>query len=363
MRPLISFLCATYNHGRYVVDFLRSLQAQTFPDWELILVDDCSTDNNRDMIAGMPDSRVKLICHKRNEGMAKSLQDAFYASSASVVSWVASDDLVDNRYVETVLQTFQTHAEVGVVYTPLQYIDVHGVLTGRRSHLPIQLSRQDLLAKMFSGVNLLHSPGMAVRRKVFESLLPLNIGMIQLVDWQIHLQLLAHHDLVMLPEPLIRYRLSEKSACARSLSVEFREDAEFNNCMDTVCDFIGDDIQRFKEFFSNEAEFFPSHGEDIPFLLGLIALRSPIPAKRRWGFQMLMRGVSTSERAQAIYDRYGVDYASLMRYSAEAAQADGRTFASCRASEHRLRRRLKKYKMINLAEMVLLLLLIGLLLW
>lgn len=43
--PAISFLCPSYNHGRYIVDFLRSLLAQTNPSWECILVDDCSRDN------------------------------------------------------------------------------------------------------------------------------------------------------------------------------------------------------------------------------------------------------------------------------------------------------------------------------
>lgn len=126
---LISFLCASYNHGRYVDAFLRSVFGQSVPDWELVIVDDCSTDDNLDVIAKHPDARIRIVRHKRNEGMTKSLQDAFLASSSPVVAWVASDDMLECQYAETVLRELKDHPEADVVYTPLLYMNEDGTST------------------------------------------------------------------------------------------------------------------------------------------------------------------------------------------------------------------------------------------
>lgn len=343
--PKISFLCPTYNHGRYVENFLRSLYAQTMSDWEIILVDDCSTDNNRDVILACGDSRVKLVCHSRNEGMTKSLQDAFRQSSAPIISWVASDDQLESNYVCTVVNSFITDAEAAVVYTPLRYMNADGLLTGDRSYLPVDKSRQQLFAEMFIGPNLLHSPGMAVRRDVFASLLPFDIGMIQLSDWQLHLRLLERCKPILLADPIVCYRLSRGSACARNRAVEFREDAEYHNLMDTALLSVGMSVARFKKYFSGYVEIVPQEDEDVPFVLGLVALHSPIEAKRRWGLRLMMNEMANEASAQRLYDRYGMDFSRLMRLSVEASQDENRNSEVPRPEMERLYRRLYRYKL------------------
>lgn len=335
--PAISFLCPSYNHGRYIVDFLRSLLAQTNPSWECILVDDCSRDNNIDVAMSVHDPRIRLVRHVRNEGIAKSLQDAFCASSAPIVSWVASDDIIDCRYVEVILSALCEHLDSDIVYTPLSYMWEDGTMSGQRSYLPIEMSRQELVSKMFIGVNLLHSPGMAVRREAFAELLPFDISMIQYTDWQMHLRLLCRHKPVLLDDPLVRYRVGRQNTSGRSRAVEFREDAECDDLMNAVVACIGESRTRFEEYFGDIAETHPVLDADVPFLLGLLAVHSPLAAKRRWGFQMLMRGVSTVEGAQGIYERYGIDYSRLMQLSVEASPSDA-------GNVNRFRRRLKKYK-------------------
>lgn len=342
--PEISFLCASYNHGRYVVDFLRSLLAQTNPNWECVLVDDCSSDNNVEAALSVQDPRIKLVRHSRNEGMTKSLQDAFYASSASIVSWVASDDVLECQYAETVLSALSEHPGSDMVYTPLSYMQEDGTMSGRRSHLPIGMSRRELVSKMFLGVNLLHSPGMAVRRDVFAELLPLDIATIQFTDWQMHLRLLCRHEPVLLGTPIVRYRISHNSACARSRAVEFREDAECRDLMNVVADFIKESKSRFEEYFGDVAEIHPVLDEDVPFLMGLLALHSPLASKRRWGYQMMMRGIATVEGAQGIYERYGIDFSRLMQLSAEASPSESEVADKGEVPNRRMRRRLLNYK-------------------
>ena len=76
-KPLVSILCPTFNHEKYVKFFLDSLLAQTNPNWELLIVDDCSTDNNVAEIKKFHDSRIKLIQNPFNMGINCGLNQAF----------------------------------------------------------------------------------------------------------------------------------------------------------------------------------------------------------------------------------------------------------------------------------------------
>ena len=100
----ISFLCPSYNHARYIENFVRSVLAQTDLSWELIIVDDASTDDTWQVLQSFHDSRIKLMRHTVNRGMAASLNHAFQLSNGELVSWVASDDMLMPEFVELVKQ-------------------------------------------------------------------------------------------------------------------------------------------------------------------------------------------------------------------------------------------------------------------
>ena len=72
--PRLSVVVLNYNYGRYLPGCLKSILDQTFTDFELIIIDDCSTDDSRAVIAPfLSDSRVRLHAHTTNLGYAKSI--------------------------------------------------------------------------------------------------------------------------------------------------------------------------------------------------------------------------------------------------------------------------------------------------
>jgi len=348
IKPKLSLLCATYNHERFVRSFIDSVLTQSVPDWELILVDDCSTDGNVKVIQELSDQRIHLLRHSRNEGTTKSLQDAFCCSLAPVVSWVASDDVLEHDYVETVLRTFDAHPDVSVVYSPLLFMCESGELTGQRTYLPIGKSRDELFAEMFVNENLLHSPGMALRREAFEAMLPLDIGLLQLADWQLHLRLLYRHQPYLLENPIVRYRVSGGSACSRGCATEFRERAERHFLMDAVSNTIGGDLTFFKRVFSTWSDYVPKDARDIPFLLGVIALKSRDTECKLWGARAVMAAFSTVDSAQRIYDHYGVAYSDYMRMIARASEIGIDGGSGVLAEVQRCKNRISKYKVLTL---------------
>src|SRR5262244_3561534 len=88
--PLVSVIMPTFNRADTITRAIRSVQAQTFTDWELIVVDDGSTDNTAERIEGC-DPRMKLI-RQENQGTAGARNAGLRASSGSYIAFLDSDD-------------------------------------------------------------------------------------------------------------------------------------------------------------------------------------------------------------------------------------------------------------------------------
>jgi glycosyltransferase involved in cell wall biosynthesis len=80
----ISILCPSFNHQRFIAEHIKSVLNQSFKDFELIIVDDCSTDDNVAEINKFKDPRIKLIKHEFNKGINAALNTAFKMLMANI---------------------------------------------------------------------------------------------------------------------------------------------------------------------------------------------------------------------------------------------------------------------------------------
>lgn len=103
--PEISIIIDNYNYGQYVGDAVRSVLSQDYSDFELIIVDDGSIDNSREIISSFTDSRIKTI-FKDNGGQLSAFNEGFKAASGKIVCFLDSDDLYQQGYLSTVAKHF-----------------------------------------------------------------------------------------------------------------------------------------------------------------------------------------------------------------------------------------------------------------
>lgn len=89
---LVSIVMPSYNTGQYISDSIRSVQAQTYDNWELIIVDDCSTDNSIDVIQSFHEHRIKLLHNEKNSGAAISRNYALREAKGKWIAFLDSDD-------------------------------------------------------------------------------------------------------------------------------------------------------------------------------------------------------------------------------------------------------------------------------
>ncbi len=94
MNGLVSVITPSYNTAAYIADTIKSVQAQTYKNWELIIVDDCSTDNTDEVVAPfLSDSRIRYLKNEKNSGAALSRNYALREAKGKWIAFLDSDDV------------------------------------------------------------------------------------------------------------------------------------------------------------------------------------------------------------------------------------------------------------------------------
>lgn len=123
--PKVSIVMPVYNGERFLRRSIESVIGQTFLDWELLIVNDCSSDSSPDIMRqyAQKDSRIRVIDNLRNQKLPRSLNIGFENASGEYWTWTSDDNIYDSRAIETMVDYLDTHQNVGLVYTDMHYID------------------------------------------------------------------------------------------------------------------------------------------------------------------------------------------------------------------------------------------------
>ena len=93
MNELVSIIMPSYNTAKFIGETISSVLAQTYTNWELIIVDDCSTDNTDEVVAGYDDPRIRYLKNEKNSGAAVSRNYALREATGKWIAFLDSDDL------------------------------------------------------------------------------------------------------------------------------------------------------------------------------------------------------------------------------------------------------------------------------
>ena len=95
IKGLVSVIMPTYNCGRFITETIESIQAQTYENWEIVIVDDCSTDDTKTIVDALmeKDARIKYHCLKTNSGAAVARTQAMKLAEGEYMAFCDSDDL------------------------------------------------------------------------------------------------------------------------------------------------------------------------------------------------------------------------------------------------------------------------------
>lgn len=147
---MISIVVPVYNADAYIKQTMEMVRRQTYTDWELILVDDCSTDRSREVIeaelAARPDERIRLIKKEHNEGAARARNTGVDQAAGRYIAYLDADDVWKADKLEKELE-FLKRRDAGFVFTAYEFGDEQAAGTGKIVHVPETLNYRQALSR------------------------------------------------------------------------------------------------------------------------------------------------------------------------------------------------------------------------
>ena len=127
-RPLVTVIVPTYNYGRLISHCLDSLRAQTYPNWECIVIDDGSTDDTAEVVGryAQADGRFKYITQE-NRRQAAARNNGMRNSAGEYFQFLDSDDLIEPKKFESQVGYLEAHPEVDIVYGSARFFTDEGM--------------------------------------------------------------------------------------------------------------------------------------------------------------------------------------------------------------------------------------------
>ncbi len=168
--PLLSVTVLNYNYGHYLPTCLASILAQQFVDYEIILINDNSTDNSLDIIQPyLKDSRIQLVHHSENQGFVKSLIEGCELSRGKYITVISADDWIYTKeaFSQQVAVMEQDEA-ISFVYTAYGHFnDAHELsYIWRASSNDFILNKQEAFTELVFNPYILHT-GTIIRKNMY----------------------------------------------------------------------------------------------------------------------------------------------------------------------------------------------------
>lgn len=161
-KGLVSVIIPAYNAEKYVVQAIRSVLAQTYSKWEVIIVDDGSTDKTREQIEPLIRKNIVLVKLAANGGAAKALNIGMNKARGEFIAWLAADDFYHPEMLEQAVGTMNAVKPVGLTYTDVGVFDERKIMSVFHAHyyLPSEMPERLLTD------NYINSSSIVFRREL-----------------------------------------------------------------------------------------------------------------------------------------------------------------------------------------------------
>lgn len=207
-KPLVSVIIPTYNRADSIGESIRSLLSQTYTNFEIIIVDDGSTDKTEQVIKKFKDNKIRYVKHEKNKGVAYALNTGIKESNGFFISFLGSDDEWLPEKLDKELKVFQqSNSKLGVVYSGLWQLK-----GDKKTYKPSATFRRKegniheeiLKGNFVNGLSL-------IKKECFEIVGVFDEKLPCLVDWELYIRISKYYHFKFVDEPLIVAPLSDDS--------------------------------------------------------------------------------------------------------------------------------------------------------
>ena len=202
MMPTITVIIPAYNAMVFLPETLESVLQQTWTDFEVLIVNDGSTDHIASWVSEAADPRVKLISQE-NKGLSEARNTGINHAQGEYIAFLDADDLWESTKLEKQIQCFETKPEIGLVYTWTQLVDETGKPTGVKYDSQLE---GDVWQQILVGDIVCSGSSAMVRRSCFDQVGVFDPNLSAAEDFDMWTRIAAHYPFAVVKEFLLNYR-------------------------------------------------------------------------------------------------------------------------------------------------------------
>lgn len=199
---LISIVLPVYNGERFLSQSIDSILGQTYRNWELIIVNDCSMDNTLKICQdyASKDTRIKIVNNVINQKLPRSLNIGFQNAKGRYLTWTSDDNCYEDNALERLIEFLHQNTEYGMVYSDMILMDENGKDIGRRTSKDNQLYSFNCI-----GASFLYT------RECYEKVGEYDVNRFLVEDYEYWLRIAKSFKIGHLTELLYKYRFHNNS--------------------------------------------------------------------------------------------------------------------------------------------------------
>lgn len=216
MHPTISVILPVYNCEDYIYESIQNILEQTFEDFELLIINDGSTDKSKQIILSLDDKRIRYFENRNNQGVIKTLNKGLHFARGEFIARMDADDLCTNIRFQKQLEYFRQDQNTDILGTQ-QYI------IGTHERIQHQLSNEENRVKLLFQPAVAHSSVMIKKQALIENKLYYDKAAIYAEDYKLWIDSsLCGLSIKNLPECLCGYRVYDNQISNSQFHIQNR---------------------------------------------------------------------------------------------------------------------------------------------
>jgi len=231
---MVSVVIPSYNSMSFLPETLNSVLNQTFTDFEVLIINDGSTDNIVDWVAEIKDPRVRLIS-QANQGLSQARNAGILNSRGLYIAFLDADDLWEPTKLEKQVAAFKDNPYLGLVHTYVSMVDANN------NYLYIIGSRHEkgnILRRVIEQNPVISGSSSMVHRDCFEKVGLFDKDLKSAEDWHMWSRIAVSYPMMVIEEPLVRYRQHPTS-----MSKDWqRMSRELNSAIEKIFEYVPGDL-------------------------------------------------------------------------------------------------------------------------
>ena len=261
--PCISVIIPSYNHASYIGQAIESVLSQSFKSFELLIADDCSTDNSIEIIKKFSDSRIRTFFLERNLGAVPILDFLINEAKGDYIALLNSDDFWYPSKLEKQYEIMQKKPDLGASFTWANIVDENGRVLSNTDvpyaevFIQRNKSQGEWLNHFFYNSNCLCHPSILIKRTIFEEIGSYKHYLRQIPDFELWIRLIKSYPIYIHEERLVAHRrhfVNGENASADTLENAIRGGNEMYLVFDSFFNDMKESIfiEGFSELFRNK---------------------------------------------------------------------------------------------------------------